>query len=588
MPVINLTNKPLDRYHSDKQKLLEAISQLENIDNQAKIKLEQIKHNLESDSFTLAVLGQFKRGKTTLVNAILGKSLLPTAVLPLTSVITLISYDAEETITVVFQDGRRAKLQKEEIEAYVTEKKNPKNEKKVERLEVNIPSDFLSGGMTLVDTPGIGSVYHHNTDIAYQFLPNVDAAVFVLSVDPPISDAECKFLEESAKYAAKLFFVINKADHAEKKELDDLLTFNRQIISQKTAIPPAKLRVMPLSAKRALDAKLHGDLRSLEKSGLLAFELELEQFVVLQKGSLVLASSKSKILRTARELLNQRLLEKKGLEMSLDSLEERFARFEAEVKEILSQEGYQDELIELEQKKILETIDEDLAELKRRAYSELVEDLTKYADSLENMNNREFASAVDEYRQERILHVLEHWRNAEEEKASALFAEKMGKLSGQVEEAIIRIETLASDIFEIRMEMKKTEERLTLETKFYFKLNRFDDAGLVSVLSDMQILLPSSMFRKKLISSIPREVAETLDRNAGRMRYDFLERLQKSSLDFKWALREKLEIVIEGIRTAKQKAIHTRKEGEEKIRARTTLLESEISTIRKIVEKLEL
>lgn len=568
-------------YESKKSALLEAIRRIRMLDSGVQEKLERIAHSLETDSFTMAVLGQFKRGKSTLVNAILGESLLPTAILPLTSVITVVTHSCNPSVKVVYQNGDAALIDKKTLADYVTEKGNPKNIKKVERVEISLPSGFLSRGITLVDTPGIGSVYHHNTDIAYQFLPDVDAALFVISADPPISDAECSFLEESAKYASKFFFVLNKTDYLKAVEVKELLDFSKSVIMQKTGNAYADAPILPLSAKLALEAKAGNDMKGLERSGLLELEGEVERFIISEKGDFVLRSSSSKIKAITQELINHRLIEKSALEISQKELEARSERFEAELKSILSHKDYSADLLNVEQKKILETIDADLSELKLRAAPELVEKITGFANSFPNSANDKFASALDDYRQEAILHVLEHWRNDEEVKVSGLFSEKMGKYSATVDSTIDKIEKLASDLFEVKIQNVRTEESLTLESKFYFKLSRMDEISTLSgmTLSGVEMLLPHNLFRKRIISRIPAEVAEDLDRNAGRMRGDFLERMQKSALDFKWTLDEKIDAVIAGIREANERAQKIKIAGSKKTNERVLELEEEIDQL---------
>jgi len=75
--------------------------------------------------FNVAVLGQFKRGKSTLINALLGRSLLPTDVAPLTSTITIVEHGKEETARVLYADGRREFVGVEDVAACVSEEGNP-------------------------------------------------------------------------------------------------------------------------------------------------------------------------------------------------------------------------------------------------------------------------------------------------------------------------------------------------------------------------------------------------------------------------------------------------------------------------------
>ncbi|MEM4272504.1 MAG: dynamin family protein [Candidatus Bilamarchaeaceae archaeon] len=573
-----------EEFDSESAELLSIIEKLRKFGGGMEEKLDRLASNLETESFTLAVVGQFKRGKTSLINAILGQKLLPTAVLPLTSIITIVRYGPRLRIIAVFKDSREAEICREDIEGYVTEKLNPNNEKNVQRIEIEIPSDFLKRGVSLVDTPGIGSVYRHNTDVAFRFLPDADAVIFVLSADPPISDAECQFLAESSKYARKFFFVLNKADYLEDSEIGEVLEFNRRTIASKMGLEPASIKLFPLSAKNALEAKAGGKKALEAGKGFIAFEYALEDFIVSQKGRFVIQVSGSRLMFLAEELANQRMIEKSGLAVSRKELEERLRKFEEGLKQILYKKEYNYELIDLEQKKILDAIDEDIEGLKKSSIPGLSKKIMDYAHSLENRNNEEFWASVDDFRQESILHVLEPWRNDEEEKVSKMFSERMQKYSANINEIISEVERLASGLFEVKIESRKTDESLTMESSFYFKLSKSDETRMSSMLDPF---LPRPLFKRRILSRLPQEIREDFDRNCGRVRYDFLERMQRSASAFKFALGEKTDSAIQGIRLANENAIRVRAQGEEKTRKRLSQIEKELAELREILGRLD-
>jgi len=196
-----------DTYSKAKNELNSELIRLENIATSDRVKtaFHLLRAKLEAGVFSLVVAGQFKRGKTTFINALLGENLLPTAVIPLTSIVTVISFGEDLKIEAVFQDGRRQAIGPDELPLYVTERLNPKNEKLVDRVEIEHPSPYLEGGVRIVDTPGIASIHEHNTRTTYDYLPQADAAVFLLSVDPPITQAELHFLRDVAKLTARVF-----------------------------------------------------------------------------------------------------------------------------------------------------------------------------------------------------------------------------------------------------------------------------------------------------------------------------------------------------------------------------------------------
>ena len=146
-----------------------------------------LRDRLSRERLQLAVLGQFKRGKSTFINALLGANLLPTHVIPLTAVATFISWRPEPLVVIRFHNGgptlpfpvRRSDELRNTLFRFVAEEANPENHLGVERADLLYPADILRGGMTIIDNPGIGSTSQHNTEAAMQVLPECDAAIFV-------------------------------------------------------------------------------------------------------------------------------------------------------------------------------------------------------------------------------------------------------------------------------------------------------------------------------------------------------------------------------------------------------------------------
>ena len=111
--------------------------------------------------------------------------------MPLTSIATVLTYGEALRIKVYLNDGSVKEIRHENLPLYVTEKGNPQNEKNVNEVVITYPSQYLKDGVQLIDTPGVGSVYHHNTDIAYQYIPKSDAAEKGLTKASMISDGRC-------------------------------------------------------------------------------------------------------------------------------------------------------------------------------------------------------------------------------------------------------------------------------------------------------------------------------------------------------------------------------------------------------------
>jgi predicted GTPase len=251
---------------------------------------------LAEDRFTLAVLGQFKRGKSSLMNAVIGRELLPTGVLPLTSAITILKYGETERLMV----SHTYSLLPEELPVadlpnYVTEKHNPNNQKKVKNVSVELAVPFLRYGLEFVDTPGVGSAISANTTTTYDFLPECDAVLFVTAADSPMTTLELEFLKEIRGYVNRIFFVINKIDLVANEERDEVMGFVAETIRTQTGHD--NLKIFPVSSRLALSARTSGDTALYEQSGLKALEDALVSFLSQEKSAVFLAAVAQKAMR---------------------------------------------------------------------------------------------------------------------------------------------------------------------------------------------------------------------------------------------------------------------------------------------------
>jgi hypothetical protein len=186
---------------------------------------------LAEGRFYVACVGQFKRGKSTLLNALVGQRLLPAGIVPITTAVTVLRWGPAPRARVHLDRGWH-EIATAELAAYVSEAQNPANRKGVTLVEVFVPSPLLQRGMCLVDTPGIGSVIRANTDVTRQFVPQIDAALVVLGVDPPISGDELALVEQAAAQVATLVFVLNKADRSPERERDEAIAFARRVLTE--------------------------------------------------------------------------------------------------------------------------------------------------------------------------------------------------------------------------------------------------------------------------------------------------------------------------------------------------------------------
>jgi GTPase Era involved in 16S rRNA processing len=251
-------------------------------DTEAERPYQSLLARIAEDRFNLAVLGAFNRGKSTLMNAILGMDRLPTGVLPHTSVITTVTYGSRERILIRCAGWSfPQEVPLERLAEYVTEHGNPGNRQQVILAEIQLPSEILRRGFHFIDTPGVGSGILANTAATERFIPEVDAAIFVSSFEAPFGQDELDFLRRVHREVGKVFIVLNKQDLLPEKERNEIIRFvNQRLDSQ---LGPSNYTLFPLSSRHALDAKLRSHADGLAQSGLPQLEVAIGDFLSTQK-----------------------------------------------------------------------------------------------------------------------------------------------------------------------------------------------------------------------------------------------------------------------------------------------------------------
>ncbi len=180
----------------------------------------------------VAVLGQFKCGKSSLLNAILGADVFPVGVLPATTVVTRALAGPTLSVRVTKLNGEVEQVALEKIADYVTEAKNPGNYRQVAVVDVFTPTLQDTPGIRLVDTPGLGSVYAHNTQVTQQWLPNVAVAIVAVSVERPLADEDRRLLDDARQYARRVVVVLTKVDLLSDADLSEVQEFFLRVLGE--------------------------------------------------------------------------------------------------------------------------------------------------------------------------------------------------------------------------------------------------------------------------------------------------------------------------------------------------------------------
>jgi hypothetical protein len=170
---------------------------------------------LHRPSTIVCVVGEFKQGKSSLVNGLLGADVCPVDDDLATSAITLVRYGETSSAVVRRREGDQPVAEQipvEELDGWVSEIGNPGNEKQVERVDITAPSAILRQGLTLVDTPGMGGLGAGHAAATLAFLPFADGLIFVSDASAELSAPEVAFLRRAVELCPTVLFAQTKTD----------------------------------------------------------------------------------------------------------------------------------------------------------------------------------------------------------------------------------------------------------------------------------------------------------------------------------------------------------------------------------------
>lgn len=315
-----------------------------------------MEHLVNSNRFRVIIIGSFSRGKSTMINALLGNKILPAKLTPTTAVITVIKYGEQPAAKIYYRDSSLSprEIPVEELPQYLVIPKKQYNndsatliDNTIEMVEIYYPLELCKNGVEIIDSPGLEEDLIRQ-EITMRFLRQCDAAVVVLSCQQLLTLQEEHFIDNELKKRGfnKLFFVLNFADVLSQEDEQDIWDRVHYKFGDSE-------RIFMVSARQALNGKINNDLPMLEQSGFLPFEKALENFLVQEPGQVKLQTCQTLLQNFINELeslmkIKLNLLETKQIE-ELEWIEQEFkARQQAilrQKEEILSLIGEKGVLI---------------------------------------------------------------------------------------------------------------------------------------------------------------------------------------------------------------------------------------------------
>ena len=551
-------------------------------------RLDALLSRLDEGSFHLAVLGQFKRGKSTLLNALLGEAVLPSSVVPLTAIPTRIRGGPARQVRIAFTDGRADEVPPvpgaAELAAvlarYVTEEANPANRLGVRDVEVLHPSPALSHGVVLIDTPGIGSTYAHNTATTMAFLAECDAALFLVSADPPITAVEVEFLREVRGRVPRLFFLLNKVDYLADDEAVAVTAFLRRVLTEQVGLPAGN-PIYPVSARRGLAARERGDMAEWRASGCAEVADRLLVFLAEEKQQVLEASVRQRALELAGEVLLALRLSLRALAMPIEELEEKSARFDAALAEAEQQRRYAKDMLVGEQKRMAELVETQAATLRERYGARLVE----VADAALAASGSE-AAAV-----EAMAGAVAEEFPLELEATAAMLDEELGRRLRVHHENAARligsVRTAAAELFDVPYRVPETEHRLEPRSRAWWVRRDFSMAPLIPIPAEvMERALPRRLRERRAKERLGQQAGNLVKANVENLRWSMVQDLDAAFRAFAAELDEGLADAVRATHGAIAAAVAARRRHEEESRDLAALRGQEVAALEEALARL--
>ena len=530
-----------------------------------------LEERARTQRFYVACLGQFKRGKSTLLDALVGLPVLPTGILPVTAVPTVVRYGSAPAARIELQPGEWKEIQTAELGAYVAEEQNPGNSKGVAAVEVFIPSQLLASGMCLVDTPGLGSIFASNTEATRAFVPHVDAAILVTGADPPLSADELSLTAAVAAHVKDIIVVLNKADRVTEAERLTAKDFAQLIfykhLGQKTGpILEISATEWLQSGKPTRDgAKLVRNLQELASGS----------------GAALAQGAWERGMQRLRLELRSMICERLGaLTRPLEESRERLAALRERVEMAKSSLRDLAPLLTAEQQRMANIFAERRAAFMAATLPSAHDELQQQIARIEFRSGPKYRRDLMRLAQDTARRAVLPWLEKEQTNAADLYSKTMARFTALAQRFVASFDKSLEAIEEAQLSsVFQYGEELTSKSEFRF----YDMIRLARPVSPFGLLrdfvLSLMRVRQPFIRDAERFLEQLLEVNSWRVENDVKERVASSRRGLEKHIRSLLNEMVGRVESAVLAAQETINRGE-------SAVETEIDGLRYMEQRL--
>ena len=536
--------------------------------------LTALRDRLAEARLRVLVVGEAKRGKSTLVNALLGRDMLPSGVTPLTAVTTTVRYGEDERAEVRFLDGHEEKHPLDVLADLVTERGNPGNRRRIADVTVYLAASVLAGGVELVDTPGTGSVFEWDTQAAYEALPSMDAAVFVLTADPPVSAAERDLFGRVAGLSVTTFTVLNKADHLDPAGLAEAREFTGRVLQD--AGRPG--RVYPMSARAALDG---GD------PGFAAFRADFTAYLASRRHSDLRTSAIAQARRIASSLADEVALTRRAAEMHAGDAAARVDQFTARLAEVTVRGRDAIVVASAESGRLLfamnDAADSDAPRIGREIIARLDE---LFAGELRDASPAEIEQQGRERLAALTVAAAESWRGHWQQTIEKGLVQVDARLAADLKTELDVLRGAAAELLGLDLAVPEPGTRLAESRRFFYAAGQ--NAGQTELLAGaVRRHLPGEFGRRTAREHLRRDAPGLASSQIGRARGDLQYRLAEAIRALTRAVGQRYADGTDRIRSALQAAADLREASAAEAARQREELAARDQALRHVAQRLD-
>lgn len=431
--------------------------------------LRQLGQKVDNDTFKIQIVGTFKNGKSTFINALLGEDILPTKAVPCTAVINEIKYGESKKAILNFRNplpktllsdipaATLAHMQAhgmtnvppmeidyDRISDYVTIPVDGDPDEislKSPYLSVELfyPSALLKEGVEIIDSPGLNE-NDERTAVTLEYLDKADAIIFLLDATKACAKDEMDTIEDILvpKGFDDMFFVVNRFDLIVAREQADIKRFVENKVKEYTTN-----EIFYLSALNALDGKVEHNQEKLLNSGFLPFEAKLSEFLTKDKGRIKLAKPAKELkgILATEALFKAIPSQRRQLSTNLQILKERYESVKPELLRYESQKESLRKDLELK----VERKENNIARAINSQFREIANMVPAWIKDYEPKNNpgvfgkkkqvEKVADEIGKHVSAKVKEVFTQWNkevlvSLVEESATEIFETSDNKLKG--------------------------------------------------------------------------------------------------------------------------------------------------------------